>query len=305
MENTSTQQATPVDIETLAAQKAGAFSLLPEAIRVWLTSDQVVDTVTLLNDKNHIPPGKLRIIPRDITRLVVGIIQPKEFVDQLKKDLGLPVEITQKIAAEIKGKILNPIAVALKNTTGIDISFIPVEAIGGEKIPPIGAPTPAQPLQPAQTPTSTPTSTVPVAPVQPGPEQPKARVISFSNNVAVSRPAPTPTSPTPTPVAPTQPTANVVSMKKPFMLHEEKPVAPLSQPTRESFSFRVQPQAEVPKGPRPAPAQFISPFESSMKKPVAPQTAKTAGPEIPKIVHYTTQRTPLDEKTNEKQQPKF
>jgi hypothetical protein len=94
-------------------------------------------------------------------------------------------------------------------------------------------------------------------------------------------------------------------MKKPFMLHEEKPVAPLNQPTRESFSFRVQPQAEAPKGPRPAPAQFMSPFESSMKKPIAPQVAKTAGPEIPKIVHYTTQRTPLDDKPIEKQKPQF
>jgi hypothetical protein len=94
-------------------------------------------------------------------------------------------------------------------------------------------------------------------------------------------------------------------MKKPFMLHEEKPVAPLNQPTRESFSFRVQSQAEAPKGPRPAPAQFMSPFESSMKKPVAPQMAKTTGPEIPKIVHYTTQRTPLDEKPAEKQKPQL
>ena len=268
-------------------QGATNFSLLPEAIRTWLTSDLVVNSIIELNKRLSTRGGKIRIVPKMITRLVVGIIKPEQFVEELKNELQIPPEDVKKISAEIKGSILRPIAAALKNTQNIDIDKIPVEEIKPATPVPsveIAAEKKPEPLAWMSPVKSTNNELNPNQRMNAG-----KPIVSPEKKSATTADVKKPES------APLRTTDYALpATHKPFMLHEEKPVAPLPQMgnARESFSFHV-PEQQKPITQKPVAAQFTSPFDQASQKPEPAQSASVS--EMPKIIHYSGLKTPLDE----------
>jgi hypothetical protein len=105
--------------------------------------------------------------------------------------------------------------------------------------------------------------------------------------------------PVPTP-PPAQPVVKpvIVAATKPFMLHEEKPLAPTESAAvrvDKNFSFDAGPAPTLRASARPVAAELGSSFDAMLdpKKPAAPVIARTV--ETPKVVHYTSMKTPLDE----------
>lgn len=239
-----------MDATTVVKEK---FKLLPEAMRNWLTSDKTTNAIIDINQRLNIYGEKLRVIPWTITRLSVGDLPPGQFVSEIQNKLAIPQSEAEKIAREIKEKILNPISFGLKNVSRIDIGIIP------------GA-----------TPTSNELSV--------GMElRPLSQTVGTTPEPVVNlRPA-VKTEPVKVPAMPKIPGTEA----KPFMLHEETVSKPLPQQNKESFSFHIP--VNIPSTPRPAPAKFGSSFEDILKKPAEPNVA--TGGDNPKVVHYHAYRS--------------
>lgn len=185
-----------------------SFQELPEAIRTWLTSNEVTDVVVGLNKQFSVRGEKIKVISRIGTRLVIGAIKPEEFLIALKNELELPEGAVQEIAGRLKGEVFKPIADGLKNVIGVDIDKIPVQAKNINTPPKQPAPRPIQDVIPV-------TSIAPAlpatnyklqadkkpfmlheeTPVTPLPAQPAGQRESFSFHVPINykpetRPAP-------------------------------------------------------------------------------------------------------------------
>ncbi len=279
-----------------------SFKALPGGIRAWLNSEKVIDVFLEIEDRFHITGSKVTILPIIITELVTGDLSSQEAVDDIQNSLGVSTENALTIATILKEKILNPIAIPLQGIAAIDMSglpgaaatesMIPKEVLdeqfsvdwiepaalaalrqskeGERKIDQINQSTPQQ--KPA------------------GMETPGLRVMKDVKAPAV---APKAEQPKPAPV----PAPKIVESPRPFMLHEEKPVAPSQAATvnvNKNFSFDVGTTPISKPAPRPVTAEFNSSYDAMLgqQKPAAPIVAKTV--EMPKVVHYSNLKTPLD-----------
>lgn len=102
------------------------FQSLPEKIRSWLTSDTATEKVISINKRFNISGDRVKIIPRTITRLVIGLISAENLVSEIQKELMVSLEEATKISSEIRNDILSPIADYLKSSQKINIDILPI-----------------------------------------------------------------------------------------------------------------------------------------------------------------------------------
>lgn len=276
------------------------FDLLPEAIQLHLNSKETLGAIIEIEKQFSIPDDKVRVIPFIVGAVVEGELDPRNAVEAFKLALGVSADRAKEVAAAVKDRVLNPIAGGLLLVSGIDIELIPgksakeakdapglvdelapyfaaqaqqvkeVRKGGGELEPLIVSPV-KQPSQPGM--------------VLPPTRQP----LRPMNDVVAPQPAPK-LEIKPEPV-------KMTAAPRPFMLHEEKPVAPQEQKpikVESGFSFNPAPTQSVRQPVKPVAAKLGASFEEMLapQKPVVNPTAKTT--ETPKVVHYTSMRTPLE-----------
>ncbi len=312
-----------------------AFELLPLAIRTHLNSKTSFETMYGLETEFNIPPEKMRVIPFILGAVVTGEMEAKSVVAALKLGLQVDDAAATKIASTIKDKILNPIAGGLLLTAGVDVEPMPgssakdatdlpelveelnpflAQELGREKSEPEPLSTaPSYDTTPLRTTNSSPKPGVGMA--EPGLrtimsdlKKPQGEARSSVARGSVEGEIKSPTEPLrATGYPPTGRAGELRTAPKPFMLHEEKPASPGAiRPVTQSESFVYTP-SNLPTQPktasRPATAQFGSSFEGMLesKKPETPAPARTQ-PETPKVVHYTSFKTTLDEQGNPKNQ---
>ncbi len=124
------------------------FLNLPEPIRVWLSSSEIVYLILDINRKLNFKGEKMRIIPTAVLRLALHDLSPENFVSEISDKLGLTFSAAKILAQEIEERVLRPIEVPLRNEIGVDIRAIYTNA---EQPAPTSTPT---------TPPSTPSSFV-------------------------------------------------------------------------------------------------------------------------------------------------
>jgi len=269
------------DLKKTNSASITPYNQLPEAIREWFVSNEVYGAFLEAESRVVAGADKIRVIPDAIHDLVTGEIAPGEFVPRLQEGFGAPEAAVIAAATILKEKVLNPIAAPLKLIGDIDISVLP----GKNPEPKTKRPEELEPLiaSPAQN----------KAPIQPGMALPSLRPQAGQramNDVAAPK--------VPAALKRATPEPKIMAAAKPFMLHEEKPVAPTETAgihVDKNFTFDPGTTPISKITPRPAAAQLNSSFDSMLAvgKPAAPGTAKTA--ELPKIVHYTSMKTKLDE----------
>jgi len=148
------------------------FEEIPEPIRKWLTSDTSSDIILEINGHYNLWGDELRVIPRLITRFLVGQIAEKDFSVAMVSHLPfLKEKEVNRIVHEIKVRLLKPIATQLRDQIGIDVEKIvayeapretnPANEMKMEKVPPRtvnlrGATSPAQQAHPSQPHVATP-----------------------------------------------------------------------------------------------------------------------------------------------------
>lgn len=300
-----------------ADEDQGVVQRLPKLIADHLNSRETLDVIYDLEDKFAIGPEKVRVVPFILSSIAFGEIEPLDVVAALKIGLATTDENAKSIAGIIKDKILNPIAGGLLITEGVDIEPIPgPSAKDAKDLPELtkelepylaraeqeqnskgataGVTKPVSNLEPLVIGPKTQTNQ-PAKPAGIGMETPGLRMMKDVKSPVLETTKPEPVTPA---------TPKATAAPRPFMLHEEKPLAPTESSALrvdKSFSFDAGQNPVQKTTARPAPAQFGSSFDSMLgqTKPVTPVTAKTPA-ETPKVVHYTSFKTALDEKGNPK-----
>ena len=93
----------PVKLETL-----------PEDIREMLRSDEFVEKIELIGEKQSLPPMEQGFLVRICANLIKGIISPANFVNTIADELDIPREKAAYIAQEINRDIFSSIKESLK-----------------------------------------------------------------------------------------------------------------------------------------------------------------------------------------------
>lgn len=238
------------------------FNALPEGVKLWLSSPEATARVIALNEELNIAGPRLRIIPKLILLLVIKEIDPRDFINELSRELGVPLIDAKKITDKIEESILRPVRNQLIGA-GIDINLL-------HALEP-GAPSREQPA--IETKPMLETTTVPPPRVEPPMVQP-----------AEVRPVP-PKVPSIEPKAEAgeeKPAGEDLGEAKPFILHEEIPVTKPSE-------IKPPMTLKVPITIKPsAPKITHKPLEA-----ITPKESENQSNNKPRKVHYSNYKTQL------------
>ncbi|PIT92714.1 MAG: hypothetical protein COU08_00940 [Candidatus Harrisonbacteria bacterium CG10_big_fil_rev_8_21_14_0_10_42_17] len=250
---------------TSAERIRSAFLELSEPVRDWLTSDRASALVIAMNKKLDLFGSDISVIPRLITRLVVGDIHPKNFPAMLAGELGIDFPQAQELAKEIDEEILRPIANQLRDEAEVEVRDIylgEAEVLPDERRSSLIAPELSERTY-RDNATIRVQDVVPQASSQPPPLPDE----SFSLPGAIA-PEPSPESP------------KEESQDKPFMIHEEKPLFTAPENGGPSFSFERD---------RKTTSSETIPSPTARIHSSKPGTAR-------RVIHYSNLRTLLDKK---------
>lgn len=112
---------------------AEQFSALPESIRKWLSSEELVFIISDIETKLGLSDEKILIIPNLILRLVVQDLDPQNFINELAKELGVDFSVAKTITEDIEKSALRPIAAELRDKLGLEVKVIYYGKEGVEK----------------------------------------------------------------------------------------------------------------------------------------------------------------------------
>lgn len=90
------------------------FETLPEDIRAMLQSDEFVEKIELIGEKQSLPPMEQGFLVRICAKLVTGVLQPANFVNTIADELDISREKAAFIAQEINRDIFSNIKESLK-----------------------------------------------------------------------------------------------------------------------------------------------------------------------------------------------
>ncbi len=95
------------------------FSQLPEEIKDLLVSGDLVDKVEYIAETNRLEPKFYGDLYYVVVDLLIGVIQPSQFVPEISERTGVDRETSAHIAQEINRDIFNPIKDALKEVHAV------------------------------------------------------------------------------------------------------------------------------------------------------------------------------------------
>jgi|SRR3989344_1025757 len=236
-----------------------AFQSLPDNIKEWLGDENVALEISEINNKLSINllDDRSGVIPHLILRLCVQDIEPRNFINELSHKLNLSFESAKILTKEIEEKILKPIEAPLKIDVGVDLKLLYF--------------------------------------ANPNMVSRESRIENLESRTIETPPAIIPEPEVSKPINSTLPlkakdapqsVSNVESPGKPFILHNEEPIAQQKTPpvTQPSFSYKT-PLNQTPTKPTPPPRAQI----------------QTPPPSIQRVVHYSGFFTKLfSEKNQEK-----
>lgn len=257
---------------TIQPQNLNPFDRLPEAIKDWLNSNEVLETLIAIEEQFSIRTENIPLVPLAITGLVTNKIDPKDFVSALEVALQMPRKDAETIARIIRIKILNPIEKPLKLTANIDISPLPNTGISPAVSPNSARPAASAPIMPAK-------PLIAGTPVSNSPAAPKPFLSQPAKPVGPVTPLSSPVAPKPAMHEPVLPPASEKSLGEQVSLGSAVPLAPLKTTPAPAFND-IKPMTPAPKTPAEAPKPAMKPEAPKVEKPIAPPapsaTTKTA-----------------------------
>jgi len=126
-----------------STQTIQAVKSLPQEMRSWLASEATSEELRKLNSELDLQDEEKLLIPHLLFRLVVKDLEPQHFAETLSDWLDISPSFTNTIVAEIKERLLSPIALQLRDW-GVEIHLIKPMEITEER-PIVVAPSPPPP----------------------------------------------------------------------------------------------------------------------------------------------------------------
>ncbi|GEM_PF-1533429 len=157
---------------TLYQQFRERLPHLPEEVRNAMYSEETLDALELITNKQELTADQATIVSRSTMKLLAGLIKPNELVGLICTETGLAREKVGLVVQEINTDIFNPIKEALKKVHGLDEAPQAAEP----KTAPTSIPSTPKPSAPILSPLSVPaplepkvpqeTKQVPLPPIQ-------------------------------------------------------------------------------------------------------------------------------------------
>ncbi|MDE2001625.1 MAG: hypothetical protein KGI60_03635 [Patescibacteria group bacterium] len=294
------------------------FAELPDKVRQWLSSEELVFIITDIENKLGISDEKTIVMPNLILRLVVQDIEPQDFIGELSNELGVDFSVAKTIAEEIERRALRPIQDELREKTGLETKLIyygkPKEKVQNQQanaaapLPPKPRFAPPAPLTSQPKPAQSPMQTKP-QPMSLSGEKPMSPLTFRPASKEESAVLPQIVKKVPEPRMPEPPAT-------PFILHQENPTfTPPAPPVPQPPAAAVQPRPSAIKQSltmkvqnyyqsAPMPERTIAkPISVSVETPAAdraamqaeraiPVSTKTPAPKLPAETHAVPLQTP-------------
>ncbi len=258
-------------------QIGAAYDSAPVLVQNTLASDELVAFGMRLESQYHLHVDTVGSVADLIRNLLIGLINPAEFSDELKR-LGIENSMVQDIIRDVNETIFIPLRTKMEEG-GEDALPQTPSVVAFKK--PGAAIVPASSVAPA--PSVTPTVPLP----------PKVASISYANAAPAPVPAPAPVLPNiPTYAqSPAAPAPSLSQFNQPFPV-APAPIATPSAPVAAPAAQPVAPAPQVsarPLPPTPPNLPGTAPVQPVFPQPVAPQSfgnpsAQTPLPATPKPV---------------------
>jgi hypothetical protein len=240
-------------------QFRAVYGKLPQVLREYLADDDLTTITEQIGKEHQLHVDTIGALYRETTNMLLGIINPTQFVGELKS-VGVPEESIGAIVQELNEKVFMPLREKIKNQTQEP------EEEGTEEEEPNEIPEPAPPVPPTITqafvapnpsfvepnlPIPTPISEAVPTPVS----APAPVPVPVPTFIAPSEPRPLPKieTPEPTPVIP-EPHARTMQEDMLEMKSAHKNSVPLAAPAAPSV-----PTPPTPSAVSSSPAQAVTP----------------------------------------------
>ena len=99
------------------------FKTLPESIRDWLASTEIVYLISQINKKLGLVGDRMRIVPALVYEVVAKDVSPQQVIGEISKRLEIGPGAARILAQELEERLLRPIGGPLRDL-GIDIKGI-------------------------------------------------------------------------------------------------------------------------------------------------------------------------------------
>ncbi len=103
------------------------FETLPEDIREMLRSDELVEKIELIGEKQSLPPMEQGFLVHICAKLMTGLLSPANFVNTIADELDIPREKASFIAQEVNRDIFSNIKESLKMLHTGALQTIPIK----------------------------------------------------------------------------------------------------------------------------------------------------------------------------------
>lgn len=283
---------------------------MPVILREAMTSEVNSDVVWKTAESEHLPKEKIATVSRLTGYALMGFIHLEELTNEISESTGIDKRIAAAIAGPINIKIFQPLREELEKIYAPALSKEEMLTLDEAETPakrasePLGKEGPPKPQPVAIEDITKPQSSIPVMPPAPFPvaraPKPQGTIpvptlqqkppLMMPSQFTKTSPEPAVTTSSPIKkmdVSPaitqtkTEPAA--ASEAKPFMLHQETELHPIS-PAKSNFKIGLSEEQfgkmEQKVAPKPKPAQIETDAEED-KKPAV------------KVVHYNDMKTPL------------
>ena len=209
-----------------------AFASLSDKIRDWLSSEEIVNKIAVINDELGLRSHKRQIISKLILRVAVQDLDPRDFANELGSQLKINYEAAKGVAQKIHDQCLQPIEAELKKI-GVDAHEM-IEY------------------------STTPSDQLAAYPDKPAPVLEQSKPLELKPETKLKEFA---TPPTNLPLA--KQDVKPTSPDQPFVLHEEvDDIKPVEEGEKPSFTYQTPVQERVAEEP-PVKAKIESPLSSS------------------------------------------
>ncbi len=167
-------------------QSNSAFNKLPPALQDFILSEEVAESIHIIEEEFPIPEGKSDDFALKIFGMLTYAYFPEEFTRDLQSEYAFPEDVALKILIEVYDLILEPAGYVLdpNDTSNSSMQSAPVVHVEPHDLPTARVIPPHEPI-PA---ISTPQYSVPAQPTQPTtPVNPNSNPVPMPRN---QRPAP-------------------------------------------------------------------------------------------------------------------
>lgn len=87
---------------------------VPDDIKLAISSTETSNKIENISNKNNLHIDQMGILSSHIAYLMLGLLNPKDFIEEISRSMKVDYSVSKKIAIEVNEQIFRPIRESLK-----------------------------------------------------------------------------------------------------------------------------------------------------------------------------------------------